>query len=164
MPRVNCGICNKKFYIKPSHLRYGWGKYCSRTCVFKSQLKGKWVECHICGKKIYRALKLLKRSQSGNFFCTKSCQTIWRNRVYVEENSANWKNGEKAYRSILKRSGRKQICQLCRIKDERIVIVHHKDHDRKNNKIENLAWLCMNCHFLVHHDKELEQKFMEALV
>lgn len=164
MPTVRCRICDKEFYIKPSHQKYGWGKYCSRDCVFKSQLNGKFLECSICGKKIYRSLKLIKRSKSGKHFCSKSCQTLWRNQVYVGENSANWKNGEKAYRNILKRSGREQICQLCETKDERIVIVHHKDHNRKNNKIENLAWLCMNCHYLVHHDKKLEKKFMEALV
>lgn len=157
MPQVNCRICKKEFYIKPSHLKYGWGKYCSRSCVFKSQLKGKWVECHICGKKIYRAPKSLIHSQSGNFFCNKSCQTIWRNQVYVEENSANWKNGEKAYRNILKRSNKKQICVLCRIADERVLVVHHIDHNRTNNKLGNLIWLCLNCHHLVHHDMNLEK-------
>lgn len=164
MPQVRCRICQKEFCIKPSHLKLGWGKYCSRNCVFKSQIKGKYVECFICGKDIYRALKLLTRSQSGKFFCTKSCQTIWRNQVYIGENSANWKTGESAYRNILKRSDREKICIICDINDERVLTAHHKDHDRSNNRLSNLTWLCFNCHYLVHHDKSLDKKIMEALV
>ena len=157
MPEVNCKICKKGFYIKPSHQKLGWGKYCSRECVFKSQLRGKFVNCFICGKKIYRSLKAIDHSQSGKFFCTKSCQTLWRNQIYVGENSANWKNGEKAYRSILLRSNQNQACVLCKIDDLRILTAHHKDHNRTNNKLDNLMWLCLNCHYLVHHDKELDQ-------
>ena len=87
-------------------------------------------------------MKAIDHSQSGKFFCTKSCQTLWRNQIYVGENSANWKNGEKAYRSILLRSNQNQACVLCKIDDLRI----------------------LTAHYLVHHDKELDQKVMEALV
>jgi 5-methylcytosine-specific restriction endonuclease McrA len=43
------------------------------------------------------------------------------------------------------------ICGCCGIKDERILLIHHRDCDRKNNNISNLVWLCWNCHFLVHN-------------
>lgn len=164
MPQVRCKICKKEFYIKPSHQERGWGKYCSISCRSKSQFKGKSVVCFNCGKKIYRAPSQLKKSKSGKYFCTKSCQTFWRNRYYVGEKHTNWKGGERAYRSILKRSGRKPLCVLCKIANERILTAHHIDHNRLNNKLKNLVWLCLNCHYLVHHDKRLNQKIMEALV
>lgn len=50
----------------------------------------------------------------------------------------------------MKRAGVEAVCDLCRITDERVLIVHHKDQDRKNNSIKNLAWLCRNCHYLAH--------------
>ncbi len=166
MPFVACKLCDKEFYIKPSHLKLGWGKYCSRSCQNKSQFNGKSVQCFVCGKEIYRSKAHLKRSSSGKYFCSKSCQTLWRNQVYVGENSRNWKTGEHAYRGILKRSDREIICYLCKITDERVIIAHHRDHNRNNNNLSNLTWLCLNCHFLVHHDKQLDGKIrnMEALV
>lgn len=158
MPQVACRVCLKKFYTKPSHQKLGWGKYCSTFCRSRAQCKGQKVTCHVCKKEIYRSPKALKHSKSGKFFCSKSCQTLWRNDEYVGEKSSNWKNGERAYRNILKRSGRRQVCALCENSDMRVLTAHHKDHQRYNNVLENLVWLCLNCHYLVHHDHELDKK------
>ena len=160
MPVVVCRICKKDFYVKPSHQKLGWGKYCSTSCRANAQFKGKFVECFVCGNSIYRSPKMMQRSKSGKHFCSKSCQTMWRNRVYTGENSTNWVNGESAYRRILIRSGKEPVCTLCKITDLRILNAHHLDHQRINNKVDNLIWLCLNCHYLVHHDKELEEKLI----
>lgn len=157
-------MCLKGFYVKPSQQKMGWGKFCSKDCQWKDQLKGRYVKCFTCDKEIYKAPKALNGSKSGKYFCNKRCQTLWRNQVYVEEKSYNWKNGEKAYRQILKRSGREMICFKCKLDDNRVLAVHHQDHNRKNNVLSNLIWLCYNCHFLVHHYKTIEQEVMEALV
>ncbi len=158
MPQVNCKICEKEFYIKPSHHIRGWGKYCSIKCRSNSQLLGKSVLCSTCNKEIYRSPKLLVRSKSGKFFCCKSCQTIWRNNEYTGNKSSNWKSGERTYRNILVRSGIRQVCVLCGLEDERVIIAHHIDHIRSHNTLDNLTWLCLNCHFLVHHDSILDDK------
>ena len=159
MPNVKCLICGKEFYVKPSHQKLGWGKYCSAFCRTKSQLNGKTVQCFICDKNVYRSLKDLRSSKSQKFFCGKKCQTIWRNSVlYSGINHVNWKHGKSAYRRILRSTGKKEICTLCRIDDVRIIIVHHIDKDRENNTIENLIWLCQNCHYLVHHFNEAQAR------
>lgn len=102
---------------------------------------------------------MLVRSKSKKFFCSKTCQTIWRNKiVFIGENHANWKFGESAYRRILAADGKDRICKLCATDDKRILIVHHQDKNRRNNKIENLAWLCHNCHYLVHHFEGTKDK------
>ena len=150
MPIAQCKICLKSFYVKPSHLKLGWGKYCSKNCQSKGQLKGKFVKCFICDKKIYRSPKTLLKSKSKKYFCSKTCQTLWRNKIYIGDRNKNWKNGESSYRNILKREGIKARCNLCGTKDERVLTVHHKDRNRNNNKISNLIWLCLNCHYLVH--------------
>lgn len=153
MPTVACEKCGKPFYTKPNWIKIGWGKYCSRNCVFESQKKGKLVKCFICGKEVYKSPKSLVRSRSGNFFCSKSCQTIWRNRVFVGSKHGNWKSEENSYRDILLRAGTVQICRRCNLNDVRILIVHHIDRNRQNNEVDNLIWLCHNCHYLIHHDK-----------
>lgn len=160
---VKCRICVKQFYVKPSHRERGWGKFCSIKCRTKSQLKGKNVNCFSCAKQIYRTPKDLRSSKSGKFFCSKSCQTIWRNRIlFSGENHSNWKYGKSVYRRILIDASQNKFCNLCRILDMRILVVHHKDHNRENNKVDNLMWLCLNCHFLVHHDEALERKTLES--
>lgn len=158
MPIVKCGVCSKDFYTKPNYQKRGWGKFCSTICRSKAQCKGKIVKCYICDENIYRSPKSLSRSKSSRFFCSKSCQTRWRNSEYIGEKSKNWRNGVSAYRDILRRKGEPEICMLCMISDKRVLAVHHIDHDRTNNKVGNLIWLCLNCHFLVHHDNSLDRK------
>lgn len=164
MPHVACQRCSKEFYVKLNHQLLGYGKYCSRKCSSESMKKGEFVNCGICKTKIWRTPKYLRKSKSGLFFCSKSCQTKWRNKYFSGEKHPFWINGSGAYREVLLRTGRKQACNLCKTRDKRILIVHHIDKNRTNNKTENLAWLCHNCHFLVHHDQSEYRKFMVRLV
>lgn len=155
MPQVSCRICKHKFFVKPCHIRLGYGKYCSRACQSRGQLRGKSVVCDSCGKTVWRMPKDLKHSKSGKFFCSKSCQTLWRNRLYSGPNHPLWAGGEKTYRERLVRTGIPQICARCQYRDSRALVAHHRDSDRKHNDTKNLMWLCLNCHHLVHRHREL---------
>ena len=164
MPTVACQRCTKEFYAKPNHLRMGYGKYCSLHCSSESLKKGKFITCTICGNEAWRKPRELKLSKSGLYFCNKSRQTTWRNTYFSGERHPLWVDGASTYRDVMRRTGEIEICRLCRTKDTRILIVHHIDKNRKNNKKENLAWLCHNCHFLVHHDDGEYKKFMVTIV
>ena len=164
MPNVKCKICEKEFYAKPNLIAKGWGKYCSKKCSHEGSKKGMVVNCFICDKKVYKSRKAIDRSRSKKYFCSKSCQTIWRNSVvFVGKNHANWKGGKFTYRNIISRSETPRICKMCKEKDSRILLVHHIDVNNKNNELENLIWLCHNCHFLVHHYIE-ERKKLAAII
>lgn len=165
MPITQCHICKKGFYAKTNWIKRGFGKYCSRKCQHESQKKGRETSCFICGKAVYKSLRELRHSKSGKYFCNKSCQTIWRNSIlHTTKNHPNWKDGESSYRDIMNRGDTPQVCKRCTVTDKRILIVHHIDRDRKNNNLYNLIWLCWNCHYLVHHYKSEEEKFMETMV
>jgi hypothetical protein len=153
MPQVSCKICSKEFYVKPNHLKLGWGKCCSRECSSKTRLKGEYIKCETCGKDVWKVPKDIKRSKSGKFFCNKSCQTKWRNVKYSGENHPLWRGGEIIYRERMLKNKRTPKCKNCGIDDLRVLIVHHKDQNRKNSEINNLVWLCRNCHHLVHIHK-----------
>lgn len=148
-----CLVCNSSFYVKPSHIKKGWGKYCSKLCQNKAQKTGLDVSCTTCGKSFYRNALEIVRSKSGKYFCCKSCQTIWRNEQYSGELHSNWSGGKASYRAKLLRSELKQQCSKCGTLDRRVLAVHHRDKNRWNNSLFNLMWLCHNCHYLVHHDK-----------
>ena len=148
---VSCKMCEKKFRAKTWHLQRGWSKCCSKRCRDEAQKKGKFVNCGTCGKRIWRSPKSLKHSKSGKFFCTKSCQTLWRNKVYSGPNHAFWIDGCSLYRKKLLESSASAICRLCGERDKRVLQVHHKDGNEQNSKINNLVWDCLNCHHLIHH-------------
>jgi hypothetical protein len=160
MPVRSCRVCPNTFYVKPSHLKMGYGKYCSTKCWYSARKTGKIINCHICGKEAYKGLKALRQSKSKKYFCGKSCQTKWRNAEFVGSKHANFVNGNSSYKSILGRHKIPKICVLCSVTDSRILAVHHIDENHQNNDLKNLAWLCHNCHFLVHHDKVEKVKFL----
>ena len=161
---VSCKRCQKIFYAKPSWLKRGYGLYCSASCSHASARIGQTIICFKCGKEAYKPPKALERSKSGKFFCSKSCQTKWRNKVYVREKHPNWKGGAYSYRNLMHINNIPPICTLCKCKDERVLAVHHIDENRANNVIENLAWVCHNCHHLVHHHLNERERFMAAIV
>ncbi len=127
--------------------------YCSRKCRDIGFKKGTFVACEICGKKIWRTPRDEKRSKSQKYFCNKSCQTQWRNKFYSGERHPLWNGGIFLYRKTLLETGATAVCKNCGIKDFRVLLVHHKDHDKRNNALENLEWLCWNCHHLIHYNK-----------
>lgn len=160
MPNIQCTVCNQEFYAKPSHITKGWGKYCSKTCQYKGQSTGTVLPCHSCGKPTYKTSTDQGRSASGLYFCSKSCQTKWRNSLYSGNKHGNWTTGESSYRQILSRADTPKICKKCETTDSRVLAVHHRDKNRNNNDISNLMWLCHNCHFLVHHYAKESEGFL----
>ena len=164
MPNVKCKYCRVEFYAKPSHLRMGFGKYCSRDCQYKGLKTGVALDCYTCKAKIYRTKAKLEKSKSKKYFCSKSCQTKWRNSYFSGEKHKNWKTGRGVdYRAIMLHTGKKEVCARCRTRDRRILAVHHVDHNHQNNDVKNLAWLCHNCHHEVHYDRLTAPRDTEKL-
>ncbi|MFA6464049.1 MAG: HNH endonuclease [Candidatus Paceibacterota bacterium] len=158
-----CKKCKKKFYVKPSWLKKGAGIYCSRKCSDLGRRKGKFAKCDVCKKKIYKSLKDLKRSINKKYFCSRECHLKLLSSIQFGKKHVNWKCGEFTYKNILKKSNVDRVCVLCAKDDERILLVHHIDKNRKNNKISNLSWLCYNCHFLVHHYVNIDKEFKDLV-
>lgn len=49
-------------------------------------------------------------------------------------------------------------CEKCGIKDKRVLITHHKNKNREDNRLENLQTLCRNCHAIEHYNIRLKFK------
>jgi len=160
MPNVACKKCGGEFYSKPSWVKKGKGKYCSIQCSSQTRRRGKIVKCSICRRKIYKSLKAIHKTKSGKLFCSFACSVVWRNSRFYGNSHPNWKHGEYSYKNTMKRSGVPKICILCGTKNKKVIIVHHIDKNRKNNKLKNLSWLCRNCHFLVHHYSEENDRLL----
>lgn len=159
MQTIFCDFCQKSFERKKFQIERAEKHYCSSKCGYLSRKNGKIFDCFVCGKKTYKSLKNIKISKSQKFFCSRQCSTRYLNLAQREEKNPNWKGGKSSYKTILQRYIKKSECFICHTHDKRILIVHHADKNRNNNLLNNLIWLCQNCHFLVHHDEEITNIF-----
>lgn len=160
MLEIECYKCGSKFLKKPSQISRCTLNFCSAECQHAARKTGRIISCFLCGKKVYKEKRHLS---SQKLFCSKMCSVTWHNAEFVARKHGNWKGGQFAYRKILARSKKNKLCTLCGVVDKRFLIVHHIDHNRKNNTLRNLTWLCNNCHFLVHHYKK-EEKQLKAIL
>lgn len=71
LPNCTCGQCNTEFYVKPSQLKRGHGKYCSRTCSYLSQQNRVDCVCNQCGKLFQESVSKMKEGKGK--YCSKFC-------------------------------------------------------------------------------------------
>ena len=111
------------------------------------------VKCTNCGKEVNKSPAQIKRSKTGNVFCSRSCSNATNNKLFKSgENHPNYVSGSGSYRNRkLKESEGK--CEECGFDNILALEVHHKDGDRKNNSIDNLELLCCNCYTIKHKTK-----------
>lgn len=73
-------------------------------------------------------------------------------RSRVGERNPSWKGGTSRGhgRKAIGQAGVLEQCIWCSQSREGAysMHLHHKDHDKRNNKLENLCWLCDHCHRL----------------
>lgn len=111
---------------------------------------GTHVECAHCETSVWKTRSELERSKSGNYFCSRRCATIVNNAKYKSgTNHPGYKSGASSYRErAIRKYG--AVCHICGYDTEQVLEVHHKDHDRGNNKISNLVVLCPTHHKEYH--------------
>lgn len=117
-------------------------------------------------KKISIATKGKRKSPATEF---KKGHTPWhkgKTGVYSEEvrekmaqpvwdKNPNFKHGLSGIKSHFIRSGGKPICSICGIESKfgrgkGMILIHHKNENRFDNRFENLQAMCIGCH-LIHH-------------
>lgn len=124
-PNCECQICGKKFRTKPSAIKNGEGKFCSRKCKHISQRFG----AEISGES-YNDRHLLRQS---------SQYKTWRNAAKKRANYTCENCGKKD----------KSICECCMVKI--YLQVHHIKSFAAFPDLrfdpENSRVLCPKCHF-----------------
>lgn len=137
----SCKTCGVIYRCKPHKAETS--KYCSLKCKWKGLARTGRVEvpCSTCGKLLIRRAKRLDQ----NSYCGYEC--MGKGRRLPFPNSNKWS----AVREWFRFPGRMSKCEECGYdKIPEILVVHHKDRDRKNNALGNLAVLCPNCHAVEH--------------
>lgn len=106
--------------------------------------------CQSCNKEFTFKGRLKTKKFEDAKFCSRSCannrQTTWDIKIKNGESNGKFVR----YREVAFRNhGAK--CVVCGF--DKIVDVHHLDHNRDNNTKENLIPLCPNHHLMIHRSK-----------
>lgn len=119
--------------------------YCCKKCA--AEKPKETVFCKFCGISIEIVPSRKKKSKSGFSFCSRSCaaKENMKNAKRLGENHPLYVDGSCSYRKDIK-----SFCECCGEDRYYLLIVHHKDGNRKNNDKENKATLCFNCHATKH--------------
>ena len=158
----NCQHCQAPFNAPIKEIKRGNGKFCSTHCAnahrhgVKKTIPNR--ECDWCKKPFHLSPSRLKQSKSGLYFCCRACKdTAQRlenglSQLHPDHYGTASDCDDKAstYRLIALRV-KKPECEKCGYKKYiEVLEVHHKDMNRRNNKIENLELLCPTCHMEYH--------------
>jgi hypothetical protein len=158
-----CLNCKKGFEAQLSEHKRGNAKYCSKKCVYAHRIgvvkpKELNCECAKCGVGFWKSPSRMRRSKSGLFFCTRKCKDESQKIGGISEiMPAHY---GKNYRTICW-SHHKKECIICG--EDKIVAVHHYDHNHYNNDVSNLIPLCPTHHQYVHssHKNLIEERIDE---
>ena len=95
-------------------------------------------ECVRCGNSFTFEARYKTKAYKEKKYCSRSCSN---------NRSDWWKGNASRYRTICFQYHPKQ-CIICGF--DKIVEVHHRDHNRNNNEPMNLIPLCPNHHQMLH--------------
>ena len=147
---IECDHCKSKFNKKPSQIALTKSNFCSRKCFSEHNKTAETItqECGYCGKNVTRKASDIRKTKnkSGIIYCNKNCAASHKTGI----RSTNWKGGNYSYRKRALREYNSS-CSRCGYNEYiKVLQVHHVDHDRRNNDIENLEVLCPTCHTVEH--------------
>ena len=143
--QATCANCHKSFEIKVKtyNQRKKTGQerfFCSVACVSKSNVTSIKTACARCGKEILARPSRIKKSKTGNVFCSRSCAISEHNK-----DGRARKNGSQTYRKdAINHYGAR--CEICHYSVLKVLEVHHIDGNRTNNELNNLIVVCPTHH------------------
>lgn len=126
-------------------------RFCTMDCARLASRRRSSQNCSLCEKEFEVQTSRLNRSRCGMHFCSRECK----DRAQRVDSPcdmvlpAHYGTGESQYR---KRCADKLLdgCVGCTEKRSYLLMIHHIDGDRTNNKLENLEVVCGRCHLMRH--------------
>jgi hypothetical protein len=148
-----CETCGNQFYVFPSRIKKGQVKYCSMKCYSKNGENNPfWGKRHNLNS-------IAKMSSSPNrpkFTSEDNPNKVRFGENYIGKSLGWWQ------RWFMRNIGK---CEICSLQCIEIMEIHHKNRNRKDNRRENLLYVCPNCHRLIHkvNKKSAIEKREESL-
>ena len=170
LEKRKCVRCHKEFSRRKSIIKYNEkftktrDRFCTKKCAYLSAWmwkKGVWFNCLECGRRDYVSVSQKKYYPSSGRFCTRSCRLKYyradpkRHPCYKE----NKKLDVAGYRIVrIHKNGRNMPVREHRYVMEQFLgrelgsqeIVHHVNHDKTDNRIQNLLIMNSREHHHLH--------------
>lgn len=150
MVDVNCKICNKIKKYKPSDIKRGSGKFCSRKCYYKSK-EGKtaWNKdvphSDETRAKISEKLRGENHPLYGKNHSIESKKKM--REAKIGEKNHNWKGENVGYQAIhwwiLQKKPKPNLCEQCNQNEPYDLSSKNHTYSRK---LKEWEWLCRSCH------------------
>ena len=140
-----CEKCSKSFYTPATIVRF-----CSIHCSKSNKIP---IKCNTCKKTYFQIPSEIVNKK--RHFCSMKCRNI----LYKYSGNPNWKDGKSIlpYKTI--RINGKQIRRHRYIMEKKIgrklkhfEVVHHINHNPKDDRISNLKIMTRNSHMLLHRE------------
>ncbi len=142
-PNTVCIVCKKAIYRRPGVIAANKDKtFCSMKCYGLSNRIE--IPCIVCGTLIL--------SGQNKISCSRACANKHRVGIQYKIGRPKDKATTALYikQELLRKRGAK--CERCGYnKKEKILQVHHKNRNNKDNRRENLEIICPNCHCEEHY-------------
>lgn len=151
--KIKCLNCNKTAILRlySNHTP----RFCSSSCssIYKSKKSRVELNCENCNMVIFKRKSSLINSKHKVYFCNRICkekaQSLKGKCKIIRPNHYGKSNNFSFYKDLIKKT-KNPKCSDCKESRRYILVVHHKDSDRKNNNINNLEIVCANCHMKRH--------------
>lgn len=140
-----CEICNSKFFIPYAWSKRGQGRFCSRSCAGKWNIKGE-------RNPMYNSQRLGDKNPNW-----KGGITNWRKNIYNSKEYKTWSNSVREFWDF--------TCQMCEKRGKGDIHANHiktfRDYPELRFDLQNGIALCKKCHTKVvnRHETEWESYF-----
>jgi len=125
----HCLKCGKEFKVRPSYIKKGNGKFCSKQCSYSYYTKKVTVNCDFCNKEIKKRPSQIKKDKK--YYCSRECFSKGK----TKENNMVCIYCHKEYkaRPIYVQRGSKYCSLKCFYEDP---------NNKKNSKIKTHCSIC----------------------
>jgi len=139
-----CQHCGKEFYVYPSYIKVGGGKFCSKECWYKYKHNKVKRICEQCGKEFEARPSVVKMGNGK--FCSRKCMGASKSGM----NHKDWKGNEVGYATLHdwvrqnKPKPKPNACEICGKVTTKLDAANISGEYKRD--LNDFIYLCKKCH------------------
>lgn len=168
-----CEICNKRFTVRQSTIKYNAVRFCSSECYIKSRVGKKRPEHSEKMKRICNTPEKIELARKRMLVrCSNKAYLEQLSEMSSGDKNHAWRGGiaNRRYKGFYQKLKDKirlrdnYVCQLCGKTETELkytLSVNHINFDKEDSREENLNSLCKRCNTLINFNRDLWTKYFQ---